>query len=406
MQKLGGLHVVGTERHESRRIDNQLRGRSGRQGDPGSTRYFLSLEVGGCSGVLRSWWEPRQRAQGRLNECWLRPPLAVTGGGWVQGLLGPVGGLGRARAPPAVRIGTRAPATACTPPSAHPPLPPLPPTGQPVPHLWRRPHQGPDERLPHRGPAHRVPDADLRPGRGAAQGGAGACASRSQPGLLQWPPAGACFCSASLAPQPARPRPRPLHHRWRPTSTTSASSCSSTTRCSTRRCATGPQGPQSGSSGCSAAAGYRALRMGAWCGHAAGTRSRRPAGHRRVDWPARSTNQRSSGPPRRPPTLRPAPQRDKVYAERRRALEAADLTPLMVEYAEKTIDDILEVGGVGWGGGSSSGVEEDAAGEGARGGRACGGDGRRHPGGGRALDSGALACCLAVEVHAGGRDGR
>eukprot|EP00887_Chlorella_sp_A99_P001989 scaffold18.g1989.t1 len=41
---LGGLHVVGTERHESRRIDNQLRGRSGRQGDPGSTRYFLSLE--------------------------------------------------------------------------------------------------------------------------------------------------------------------------------------------------------------------------------------------------------------------------------------------------------------------------------------------------------------------------
>ena len=41
---LGGLHVVGTERHESRRVDNQLRGRAGRQGDPGSTRYFLSLE--------------------------------------------------------------------------------------------------------------------------------------------------------------------------------------------------------------------------------------------------------------------------------------------------------------------------------------------------------------------------
>ena len=40
----GGLHVVGTERHESRRIDNQLRGRSGRQGDPGSTRFYLSLE--------------------------------------------------------------------------------------------------------------------------------------------------------------------------------------------------------------------------------------------------------------------------------------------------------------------------------------------------------------------------
>ncbi len=40
----GGLHVIGSERHESRRIDNQLRGRSGRQGDPGSTRFYLSLE--------------------------------------------------------------------------------------------------------------------------------------------------------------------------------------------------------------------------------------------------------------------------------------------------------------------------------------------------------------------------
>ena len=42
--ELGGLHVLGTERHESRRIDNQLRGRSGRQGDPGSSQYFLSLD--------------------------------------------------------------------------------------------------------------------------------------------------------------------------------------------------------------------------------------------------------------------------------------------------------------------------------------------------------------------------
>ncbi|MCV3214551.1 preprotein translocase subunit SecA [Plectonema radiosum NIES-515] len=42
--QLGGLHVIGTERHESRRVDNQLRGRAGRQGDPGSTRFFLSLE--------------------------------------------------------------------------------------------------------------------------------------------------------------------------------------------------------------------------------------------------------------------------------------------------------------------------------------------------------------------------
>ncbi|MFA6522243.1 MAG: preprotein translocase subunit SecA [Patescibacteria group bacterium] len=44
MRGLGGLHVIGTERHESRRIDNQLRGRAGRQGDPGSTQFFVSLE--------------------------------------------------------------------------------------------------------------------------------------------------------------------------------------------------------------------------------------------------------------------------------------------------------------------------------------------------------------------------
>ena len=42
--KAGGLHIIGTERHESRRIDNQLRGRSGRQGDPGSSRFYLSME--------------------------------------------------------------------------------------------------------------------------------------------------------------------------------------------------------------------------------------------------------------------------------------------------------------------------------------------------------------------------
>src|SRR5690606_23347713 len=40
----GGLQIIGTERHESRRIDRQLRGRAGRQGDPGSSRFFLSLE--------------------------------------------------------------------------------------------------------------------------------------------------------------------------------------------------------------------------------------------------------------------------------------------------------------------------------------------------------------------------
>ncbi len=44
VKEVGGLHILGTERHESRRIDNQLRGRSGRQGDPGSSRFYLSLE--------------------------------------------------------------------------------------------------------------------------------------------------------------------------------------------------------------------------------------------------------------------------------------------------------------------------------------------------------------------------
>jgi preprotein translocase subunit SecA len=44
IKNIGGLHVIGTERHESRRIDNQLRGRAGRQGDPGSSRFFLCLE--------------------------------------------------------------------------------------------------------------------------------------------------------------------------------------------------------------------------------------------------------------------------------------------------------------------------------------------------------------------------
>ncbi|SHE61966.1 protein translocase subunit secA [Caldanaerobius fijiensis DSM 17918] len=44
VKELGGLHIIGTERHESRRIDNQLRGRAGRQGDPGSSRFYISLE--------------------------------------------------------------------------------------------------------------------------------------------------------------------------------------------------------------------------------------------------------------------------------------------------------------------------------------------------------------------------
>ncbi|OOF70974.1 preprotein translocase subunit SecA [Rodentibacter caecimuris] len=54
--KAGGLHIIGTERHESRRIDNQLRGRSGRQGDPGSSRFYLSLE----DGLMRIYLDERR----------------------------------------------------------------------------------------------------------------------------------------------------------------------------------------------------------------------------------------------------------------------------------------------------------------------------------------------------------
>jgi len=61
---LGGLHILGTERHESRRIDNQLRGRSGRQGDPGSSRFYLSLE----DDLLRIFGSERiQRIMDRLG---------------------------------------------------------------------------------------------------------------------------------------------------------------------------------------------------------------------------------------------------------------------------------------------------------------------------------------------------
>ena len=62
--ELGGLHILGTERHESRRIDNQLRGRSGRQGDPGSSRFYLSLE----DDLLRIFGGERiQSIMGRLG---------------------------------------------------------------------------------------------------------------------------------------------------------------------------------------------------------------------------------------------------------------------------------------------------------------------------------------------------
>ncbi|MCR4666183.1 MAG: preprotein translocase subunit SecA [Desulfovibrio sp.] len=64
--ELGGLHILGTERHESRRIDNQLRGRSGRQGDPGSSRFYLSLE----DDLMRLFGSERiQGLMGKLGLC-------------------------------------------------------------------------------------------------------------------------------------------------------------------------------------------------------------------------------------------------------------------------------------------------------------------------------------------------
>ncbi len=62
VRELGGLHIVGTERHEARRIDNQLRGRAGRQGDPGSSRFFLSLED-----ELMRRFGPVERIKGLMN---------------------------------------------------------------------------------------------------------------------------------------------------------------------------------------------------------------------------------------------------------------------------------------------------------------------------------------------------
>ncbi len=63
----GGLHIVGTERHESRRIDNQLRGRSGRQGDPGSSRFYLSLEDN-LMRIFAADWVQRMMARMGLKE--------------------------------------------------------------------------------------------------------------------------------------------------------------------------------------------------------------------------------------------------------------------------------------------------------------------------------------------------
>ena len=68
----GGLHIIGTERHESRRIDNQLRGRSGRQGDPGSSRFYLSME----DNLMRIFGDP-ERTKRLLSRAGMKPGEAI-----------------------------------------------------------------------------------------------------------------------------------------------------------------------------------------------------------------------------------------------------------------------------------------------------------------------------------------
>ncbi len=85
VRKAGGLYVVGTERHESRRIDNQLRGRSGRQGDPGASKFFLSLEddlmrIFGNNKVL-DWVQKKGMADDEaLTHRWLNKALQTAQG--------------------------------------------------------------------------------------------------------------------------------------------------------------------------------------------------------------------------------------------------------------------------------------------------------------------------------------
>ena len=68
VKALGGLHIIGTERHESRRIDNQLRGRSGRQGDPGSSRFYLSLEDNLMRIFAADWVQKAMRGMGMKED--------------------------------------------------------------------------------------------------------------------------------------------------------------------------------------------------------------------------------------------------------------------------------------------------------------------------------------------------
>ena len=73
VRELGGLCIIGTERHESRRIDNQLRGRSGRQGDPGQTQFFISLE----DDLMRLFGG--ERIQGVMNKFGMQEEALAAG---------------------------------------------------------------------------------------------------------------------------------------------------------------------------------------------------------------------------------------------------------------------------------------------------------------------------------------
>lgn len=69
VRALGGLYILGTERHESRRIDNQLRGRAGRQGDPGESKFFVSME----DELMRLFGDRANRFEENRDEqttCW------------------------------------------------------------------------------------------------------------------------------------------------------------------------------------------------------------------------------------------------------------------------------------------------------------------------------------------------
>ncbi len=73
----GGLHIIGTERHESRRIDNQLRGRSGRQGDPGSSRFYLSLEDNLMRIFAADWVQKVMQKMGLKEDDIIESPLVT-----------------------------------------------------------------------------------------------------------------------------------------------------------------------------------------------------------------------------------------------------------------------------------------------------------------------------------------